>query len=82
MKNQKEKEFIEILINLSDDNPDSNTEGPTQEWKNAVDRGDLTHITTDAIMEIYKQEQKCTVKSKSLHSKLFTKLHFLHVNIM
>ena len=76
LKNQKEKEFIEILINLSDDNPDSNTEGPAQEWTNAVDRSGLTHITTDAMMEIYKQEEKCTVKSKSLHSKLFTKLQF------
>ena len=56
LKNQKEKEFIEILINLSDDNPDSNTEGPAQEWTNAVDRGGLTHITTDAYQFFYSVE--------------------------
>ena len=52
MKNKKE-EFSDILKDFSDDNPDSNTEGPALEWTNAIDRGGLTHITTDAYQFFY-----------------------------
>ena len=55
MKNKKE-EFSDVLKDLSDDNPDSNTEGPALEWTNAVDRGGLTRITTDAYQFFYAVE--------------------------
>ena len=56
LKNKKEKEFTDILKDLSDDDPDGNTEGPAQEWINAVDRGGLTRITTDAYQFFYAVE--------------------------
>ena len=55
LKNKIE-EFSDVLKDLSDDNPDSNTEGPALEWPNAINRGGLTRITTDAYQFFYAVE--------------------------
>ena len=55
LKNKKE-EFGDVLKDLSDDNPDSNTESPALEWTNAIDRDDLTHITTNTYQFFYAVE--------------------------
>jgi len=56
LKSKEEKELNDILKDLTDNDPDSHAEGPAQEWISAIDRGGLTHITTDAYQFFYAVE--------------------------
>jgi len=56
LKSKEEKELNDILNDLTDNDPDSHAEGPAQEWISAIDRGGLTHITTDVYQLFYAVE--------------------------